>query len=97
MLTSPTLVASAFCSTNVVPDITAPLADLVWLSIVPIVVTPAAALLVKDTQVVPFHIKLALVPVATVAEPIVKLAEPTLFMYMIRPAVVTVGLGIVTA
>ena len=94
VLTKPTFVASAVCKYTLVPDITAPLALLVWLSIAPTMVTPVSRPALR--QAVPSHIYVADVPGTKVAVPIIKLLVALMFViYMMRPAVVVVGLGIV--
>ena len=61
MVTSPGLVASADCRTKLVPVMTAPLALLVWVSMVPIVLTPDPPVPVpKATQAAPFQMNEAL-------------------------------------
>src|SRR5580704_5489200 len=80
----------------VLPLMTAPFDDGLMPSKAPTVVTPELLLpLVRANQPLPFQIKEADEPGLKVSLPIVKLLLPTLFIYMIRPDVVTVGLGIV--
>jgi hypothetical protein len=55
--------------------ITAPSALLVWLSIVPITVTPVSA---AEVQAVPFHMNVAVLEAATEAPCIVKPTLPML-------------------
>jgi len=96
MLTRPGLLASAVCKNKLEPTIPAPSLLFVRLSMVPIVVTPEPlVLLLKATQVDPFHIYEADEPGTKVALPILKLALPESLMYSKRPLVVTVGEGIV--
>ena len=77
VLTRPTLVASAVCRYRLEPTMTAPLALLVWVSMVPMVLTPEPPVPVA-IQEVPFQMSEAAAPGAMDTPYMVKAAEATL-------------------